>query len=415
MVNEEIIKSDPPKKHSGSNRFIVAIVIAAFFANAVIFTLVGALLSSRAPELVREKLVNKDVPVKYKDVDFSRFWEALGVLEEKFIGNVDYTKLVDGAIAGMTATLGDPFTTYFDAKTLGEFNGEVTGTFEGIGAEITAREGKLVVIAPISGAPAEKAGLKSGDIIVLIDKQDVSNMTVDGAIMKMRGKKGTEVILTIVRGTEAPIEIKINRDVINVKSVEYKQLDGGIAYVRVLRFDGETKKFFDEYASTIKNNGSKGLILDLRNDPGGYLDAAVDLSSQFIKDGSIVIEEYKDGKRDVINATGKGNFFEIPMNVLVNGGSASGSEIVAGAIKDRKRGLLIGEKTFGKGSVQELAQLSTGGAMKVTIAKWLTPNGTTIDKNGLLPDIEVKYEGTTDVNKDNQLDRAVEEIKKIIK
>ncbi|HRY60457.1 MAG TPA: S41 family peptidase [Patescibacteria group bacterium] len=415
MVQEEIVKIDPKEKRNGSNRFIVVIVIMAFIANAIGFFIIGAYFATKSPDIVKQKLVNTQAPVKYKDIDFSRFWEAVGMLEAKYIGDVDYSKLVDGAIAGMTASLGDPFTTYFDTKTLGLFNSEVTGTFEGIGAEVTARDGKLVVIAPLEGAPAEKAGVKPGDIIGLIDGKDVSSMTIDEAILMMRGKKGTEVKLSIIRGTEKPIELTIKRDVINVKSVEYKQLDGGVAYVRVLRFDNTTKSLFDLFVSEIKKNGSKGLILDLRNNPGGYLDAAVDLSSEFIKDGPIVIEQYKDGRRDTINATGKGNFFDIPMNVLVNEGSASGSEIVAGAIKDLKRGLLIGEKTFGKGSVQEMTPLTTGGALKITVAKWLTPNGTTIDKNGLNPDIEVKYEDSSDINKDNQLDRAVEEIKKLIK
>jgi carboxyl-terminal processing protease len=415
MVQEEIIKIDPPKKGNGSNRFIVVIIVMAFIANAIIFTTVGAYLNTKSSTVIKQKLINTETPVKYKDTDFSRFWEAVKVLEGKYIGDVDYNKIVDGAIAGMTASLGDPFTTYFDTKTLELFNDEVTGTFEGIGAEVTARDGKLVIIAPLEGAPAEKAGIKAGDIIGLIDGADVSSMTIDEAIMKMRGAKGTAVTLTIVRGAEKPIEIKITRDVINVKSVEYKQLDGGIAYIRVLRFDNATKTLFNGFAAEIKKNGSRGMILDLRNNPGGYLTAAVDLSSEFIKDGAIVIEQYKDGKRDTINAAGKGNFFDIPMNILVNGGSASGSEIVAGAVKDRGRGLLIGEKTFGKGSVQEMVPLTKGGALKITMAKWLTPNGTAIDKNGLNPDIEVKYEGGGDVKKDNQLDRAIEEIKKLIK
>lgn len=378
----------------------------------------GLYVGLRTSQSAKQKLVGaKILPEKYKDVDFSKFWEALEGVESKYIGNIDYGKLVDGAIAGMVSGLEDPFTTYFNKQDLGTFNNEITGTFEGIGAEVSSRDGKIVVVAPIEGAPAQKAGLRSGDIIRAIDGESVEGVVIDAAVLKMRGKKGTTVSLTVSREEEAdPIEIKIKRDVINVKSVEYKDMGDGIAYIRILRFDGNTKSLFEQYAGEIMKNKAKGLILDVRSNPGGYLDSAVDISSEFIKDGVIVIEEYKDGKRDETKASGKGKLFDIPMVMLINGGSASGSEILAGAIRDHKRGVLIGEKTFGKGSVQEMSPLSTGGALKITIAKWLTPNGSAIDKNGLNPDIEVKWEeDKNNLQKDNQLDRALEEVKKIAK
>ena len=362
--------------------------------------------------IIKQKLVSIDPPVKYKNVDFSKFWEAFQKIEDNYVGQIDYNKLVEGAIHGMVSGLDDPFSVYMDKNQLNDFNGEITGTFEGIGTEISAKNGNLVVVAPIEGSPAEKAGLKAGDIIKLIDGQTVENMTIDEAISKIRGKKDTAVTLNILRtGNDKPFDVKINRDVINVKSVRYK-LENGIANIRILRFDQETSKLVDDAAGDMIKNGAKGLILDLRNDPGGYLESSIDVASEFIKDGIVVIEEYKDGRRDNNNTTGKGKLFDIPMVVLVNGGSASASEIVAGAIKDHKRGALIGEKTFGKGSVQEMQPLSLGGALKITMAHWLTPNGTGIDKNGLMPDIEVKW---VEGDKDVQLEKAKEELKKIIK
>ena len=377
----------------------------------------GYYMGVGGPENIKQRLVNKDAPTRYKDVDFSLFWEALSKIEDKFYGKLDYNKAIDGAIAGMVASGGDPFTTYFDKDTLSQFNGEINGTFEGIGAEISIRNNRLTIVSPLAGSPAEKAGFKSGDMINAINNEVVVNMTIDEAISKIRGKQGTAVTLNISRaGQEKPIDISVNRDVINVKSVDFKMNGDGTAYVKILRFDQKTIGLLDAAAVEINKNKAKGLVLDMRNNPGGYLDSGIAVGSEFIKDGVIVYEEYKDGKKDTLNATGKGTLFDIPMVVLVNGGSASASEIVAGAIRDHKRGLLIGEKTFGKGSVQEMETLTTGGALKITIAKWLTPNGTAIDKNGLLPDIEVKWvEDKTDVQKDNQLDRAYTELKKSIK
>lgn len=403
------------KNGSFKNYKILAVILFFALISIVLFTS-GLYIGLRSTQETKQNLIGRGLlPDKYKNADFNRLWEALNTLEGKYIGDVDYNKVIDGAIAGMVAGLEDPFTAYFNKQNLELFNGEITGTFEGIGAEVSARDKKLVIVAPLDGSPAQKAGLKPGDVIKMIDNYPVDGLTIDEAVMRMRGKKGTEVTLTISREEGKTQEIKVRRDVINVKSAEYKDLGDGIAYIRLLRFDGTTKTLFEQYADTILNNKSKGLVLDMRNNPGGYLDSAIDISSEFIKEGVVVMEENKAGERKETKATGKGKLFDIPLVVLVNGGSASASEIVAGAIKDYKRGVLIGEKTFGKGSVQEMIGLSTGEALKITVAHWLTPNGTAIDKNGLLPDIEVKWEENGDVAKDNQLDRAKEELKKQIK
>lgn len=418
---EENILADKPSKEeelrAPKKAIRISLSLLGIFLFGIVLFATGYVMGIGGPENIQQRLTDKDAPTRYKDIDFAKFWEALSVVEDNYIGSVDYNKIVDGAISGMVGSLGDPFSVYFNKDTLSEFNGEINGTFEGIGAEITARDGKLIIIAPLVGSPSEKAGLRSGDVIALIDDQGVGGLTVDEAIMKIRGQKGTTVTLSVVRaGSDKPIDIKITRDVINVKSVDFKIEDSGIAYIKILRFDANTKSLVSKAADEITKNKIKGLILDLRNDPGGYLDSAIDVSSEFIKEGTVVIEQYKDGKKEELSVKGGGKLYNIPMVVLVNGGSASASEILAGAIRDHKRGTLIGEKTFGKGSVQELQPLASGGALKLTMAKWLTPNGTVIDKNGLIPDIEVKYiEDSTDVKKDNQLDRAREEISKLIK
>jgi carboxyl-terminal processing protease len=418
-MEENLISSTIKEEEFKAPKKIIRISLSllGIFLFGLVLFVTGYIMGIGGPENIQQRLVDKDAPTRYKDIDFSKFWEVLGKVEDGYIGSVDYGKMIDGAIAGMVSSLGDPFSVYFDKDTLSTFNGEINGTFEGIGAELTARDGKLIVIAPIEGSPAEKAGIKAGDVIEAIEGQGVGAMTVDEAVMKIRGQKGTIVTLNIIRvGSEKPIEMKIKRDTINVKSVDYKIGDDGIAYLKILRFDTTTKELVSDAADDINKKKALALILDLRNNPGGYLDAAVDVSSQFIKEGTIVIEQYKDGKKEELTVKGNGKLYNIPMVVLVNGGSASASEILAGAIRDHKRGILIGEKTFGKGSVQEMQPLSSGGALKLTMAKWLTPNGTVIDKNGLIPDIEVKYEeDKVDIKKDNQLDRAKEEINKLIK
>jgi len=408
-AKEEELKT--PKRIIKASLFLLGIFILGIFLFCF-----GYVLGIGGPENIKQRIVDKDAPARYKDIDFNKFWEALGKVEDNYIGAVNYDKMIDGAIAGMVGSLGDPFSVYLDKDTLNAFNGEINGTFEGIGAELTVKGGKLVIIAPLEGSPAERAGIKAGDIVDKIEGQNVNGMTIDEAVMKIRGEKGTFVTLSIIRnGLDKPIEMKIKRETINVKSIEYKMEEGGIAYIKILRFDAATKSLLSNAADEINKNKAKGLILDLRNDPGGYLDSSIEIASEFIKEGTVVIEQYKDGKKDKFAAKGNGKLYDIPMVVLINNGSASASEILAGAIRDHGRGILIGEKTFGKGSVQEMLPLSAGGALKLTMAKWLTPNGTVIDKNGLLPDIEVKLEETSDVNKDNQLDRAREEIRKLVK
>lgn len=356
--------------------------------------------------------VSNAVPDRFREVNLTPFWESLGVVQDKFVGDVDLKKAVDGAIAGMVASLDDQFSVYISKDGLKTFNDELNGTFEGIGAEITVKEGRLVVVSPLEGSPSEKAGMKAGDEIVTIDGQKVDGLTLEQAIGKIRGKKGSTVKISVYReSTKSSLDLAVLRDTIVVKSVSYEK-KGEIAYIKIARFDGATTSLLKKFLVQAKADQTKGLILDVRNNPGGYLDAAIEGASQFIRDGVVVREQYKGGREDQHKVTGYGEYFDLPMVVLVNGGSASASEILAGAIKDTNRGTVIGEKTFGKGSVQEIVQLARGDAIKITIAKWLTPNGHKLDKNGLDPDIVVplkdpRAKGADDV----QLMRAMEVMK----
>ncbi|MDD5464632.1 MAG: S41 family peptidase, partial [Candidatus Moranbacteria bacterium] len=280
------------------------------------------------------------------------------------------------------------------------------------GAEIGNKNNQIVIIAPLADTPAQKAGLKAGDLLLKIDNQDTQGMTISDAVSKIKGPKGTEVTLTISRPGEFDSkEFKITRDTIVIKSVSFEMKDN-IAYVKISSFMDTTTSEFKKTVIDILAKNPKGIVLDLRDNPGGYLDSAVDVSSEFIEDGTILIEETKGGKQDKYSAKGDARLKDLKMVVLVNGGSASASEIVAGAMKDNKRAQIVGEKTFGKGTVQDYDQLPMGTSIKITIAKWLTPNGTSINEHGITPDIEVKLsDDDRNANRDPQLQKALELLK----
>ena len=350
---------------------------------------------------------------KPKDIDFSLFWDVWNKIADKYGGTqkVDKQKMFYRAIQGMVAGIGDPYTAFLDPAQSKQFNEEIKGQFDGVGIELGLKNNKLTVISPLDGSPAQSAGIRANDVVDKIDGKASSSMTLDEAVDAIRGKKGTEVTLSILRG-DTPLEFKLKRTTIKIKSVKWEMKDN-IAYLQVTQFIDETSGAAQKAAGEIVAKKPKGIILDLRNNPGGYLDGAVDLASLFIKDGVIVYEEQKDGKKDELKANGNAKLAGIPLIVLVNEGSASASEIVAGAIQDKKRGVLIGEKTFGKGTVQSFEELKDGSTLRVTIAKWLTPNGRAIHEQGLMPDIEVKLtDDDIKANRDPQLDRAIKELSK---
>ncbi|NTW27273.1 MAG: S41 family peptidase [Candidatus Moranbacteria bacterium] len=353
-----------------------------------------------------------------KTIDFSLFWSVWELLKHKYVdaGSLDAKKLYYGAIKGMMAATGDPYTTFFDPEENKKFGEDISGNFEGIGAELGIKGGILTVVSPLQGSPAEKAGLRSGDKIVKIDSNIAADMTIEEAVDHIRGKKNTSVVLTIFRdGDSDTQDITVMRDVINIKSVTMEIKDGNVAYIKITRFGDDTTKGFTDAINKAANQKSKGLIIDLRNNPGGYLESAVDIASKLLpKDQVVVIEESSDKSQKKMYSRGGDVASKMPTVVLINEGSASASEILAGALKDDRSEnvTLIGKKSFGKGSVQEFIEMPQGTAAKITVARWLTPDGTQINEKGISPDKEVELTNDDYANnKDPQLDAALQELK----
>jgi carboxyl-terminal processing protease len=348
-----------------------------------------------------------------EEIDFSLFWEAYHKLQEKFVdkSKIDPKQIIYGAISGMVKSLGDPYTVFLTPEETKRFVEDVKGTFEGVGMEIGIKKGQLQVIAPLEGTPAFRAGLKSGDKILKINDTPTVDLTLEQAVSMIRGPKGTKVRLTIYReGWEKEKEIEIVRDVIEVPSLRWEEKDG-IIYIRIYQFTEKATLDFAKAAIEISKSPSRKIILDLRDNPGGYLEVAQDIAGWFLEKGkTVVIEEFANGERKEYKSEGPSYFSDYKIVVLINGGTASGAEILAGALRDNLGILLIGEKSFGKGSVQELERLREG-SLKITIAKWLTPSGKQISDVGLEPDEVVKIpEGE---EKDLQLERAIEILKNL--
>lgn len=354
-----------------------------------------------------------------KNVNYQLLWDAINVVNEKYIEKKPTPEqFLYGAAKGAVESTGDPYTTFFEPKDLEIFKTDLKGSFDGIGAEIGKINGNIVIIAPLDDSPAKKAGILAKDIVLKVDGNPTIDWSTDEAVSRIRGKKGTKVILNIFReGRTQAFDVEIIRDKIVINSVKYeiKEQNGKrIAYIKVNRFGDDTKSLFEKTVNDLLTKSVSGVILDLRNDPGGYLQTAVDLSSHWVKSGNLVVKEARSQGSDILyNAEGRSRLSGIKTIVLINGGSASASEILAGALQDYKKAALLGEKSFGKGSVQELVDLPEGGAVKVTVAKWITPSGKNLNKEGLKPDIEVKLtEEDIKNQKDPQLDKALEEIVK---
>ncbi|PIR70079.1 MAG: hypothetical protein COU46_03340 [Candidatus Niyogibacteria bacterium CG10_big_fil_rev_8_21_14_0_10_42_19] len=370
-------------------------------------------------------LFNKETS-KPAEIDFYPFWQTWSLLEDKYVADEDLNEndMVWGAIQGMVSSLGDPYTVFLPPIDNEYFKSEVRGNFEGVGMEIGIRQDILTVISPLKNTPAYRAGVKAGDKIIEIDDRSTLNMTIEEAVRLIRGPKGSKVALTIIReNTEEPLELDIIRDTIQIPIIETETKertaennkpieDEEIFVIRLFSFSENSSDAFRVAVRELYESGKKKLILDLRNNPGGYLQSAVDISSWFLPPGKIVVREvYSDGEEKIHRSKGYDMFTHIPVVILVNRGSASASEIVAGALKDHGVVKLVGEKTYGKGSVQELVPVTQDTSLKVTVARWLTPNGTSISKEGLEPDIYV--EPSEDDEGDAQLKKAIEILKQM--
>ena len=342
---------------------------------------------------------------------FVPFWEAWNIVHEDFVDQpVDDELLMQGAIRGMLEALGDKQTFYMDPKVFESESSSLSGEYQGIGAQVDTSGDFLTIISPFEGSPAEAAGLRPGDMIIAIDGEDMSDYTPEEARQRVLGPEGTEVILTIVReGEPEPRDFSIIRAVITVASVTGEMLENDIAYIDINSFGDNTTRELRETLDELLLQNPKGIILDLRFNPGGYLVTSVEVMSEFIDEGTVLIEQYGDGTRDVYSALGNGKATDIPIVALINEGSASASEILAGTLQDYERAELVGVQSYGKGSVQTWQPLSNNqGAARVTVAKWLTPKERAIDGIGLTPDYIVEMTEDDYMNDlDPQLDKAI--------
>lgn len=376
-------------------------------------------------------IINKEPPQEV-NIDFKLFWDTWDLVSRSYIDKkaLDPHKLFYGAISGMVSAIGDPYTVFLPPEQQKSSKEELNGSFEGVGLELGFnKEKRLVVVTPLDGTPADKAGIRSQDVILEINEKDATNMTIPEAVKLIRGPRGTEVALLIMReGEDEPKSYKLVRDTIIVKSVElsFKQTPSGknIAAIKLSRFAERTKEEWEQAVEEILSKNPDGVILDVRNNPGGFLEGAVFIASEFLEGGNVVLQENNQGERIAFKVNRLGRLTKIPLQVLINKGSASASEIVAGALQDRKRAKLIGEKSFGKGTIQEAQDLEGGTGIHITVAKWLTPNGKWVNEtNGLDPDFKVesdeqsssasqsKEDSTTrpsDGSKNPQLNKALE-------
>ena len=398
------------RKHAGL--LIVGAVIAVTFYN-IGFTAGGKKLS-----IDRAGLENTEEgePVS---VDFKAFWKAWNLLNEKYVPASTTAKTVGdeekvwGAIEGLTDSLGDPYTVFFPPVESKLFEADIRGNFDGIGAEILAQDGAITVIAPLKLSPAEKAGIIAGDRIIKINDKETSSLSTEDAVQLIRGERGTQVVLTIFRsGVKEPFDVKVTRDIIDIPTINTKELPNGVFIIELYSFSAQAPNLFRNALREFITSGNDKLILDLRGNPGGYLEAAIDMASWFLPSSMVVVREDfgKNSEEKVYRSKGYDIFNDnLKFAILVDRGSASAAEILAGALVEHGKAILVGEKTFGKGSVQELVNITPETSLKITIARWMTPNGVSISQNGIEPEFKVPYTlADREAGRDPQLDKAIE-------
>jgi len=417
-----IIIQEEKRKNKVLKVILVLILILVLMSGSF---LTGAALEQRSETVKRMiseesvylgKLLGKygeiDKDKLAKDIDFKLFWEVWDTLKKEYVNKDQLSdkKMFYGALRGLVASAEDPYTVFMDPKISQEFSDDMAGTFEGIGAELSMKKEVITVVAPLTDSPAQKAGLRAGDKIYAINKESTAGISLDEAVSKIRGQKGTPVTLTIFRdGLAKTQDIIINRDTIIIKSVVTEFRTDKIFVIKITNFNNDTDGLFKKAVLEAIKNNPRGLIIDLRNNPGGYLETAVNIASEWVDKGIIVSEKFNEQKKNDYNTRGSARLKNFKTVVLVNEGSASASEILAGALSDHKKATIVGEKTFGKGSVQTLEDLPDGSTIKITVAEWLTPNGKNINKEGIKPEIEVKLSVEDfNNNKDPQMNKAIE-------
>ena len=400
--------TDSGQKQSYLRRVII--IGGATFGAVVIFAL-GIAVGNGQISFSSASSQNKSLPAQ---LDYRTVNQLYSAIRENYDGKLTEQQLLDGIKTGLAQATGDPYTEYFNKEDAKEFNQQLEGSFTGIGAELGQDEDKnLIVVAPIDGFPADKAGVRAKDAIVSIDGKSTSGMSIDDAVKKIRGESGTKVTLELVRDRKETLKLTITRAEIKVPSVEWSVTDDNIGYLKITQFSDDTTALATQAAQEFRAKNVKGVVLDMRDNPGGLLNSAVDVSSLWLPRGTTVLQEKRDGKViRTYSATGNDILKGIKTTVLINGGSASASEITAGALLDNKAATLIGEKSYGKGSVQQIQPLPEGAEVKITIARWYRPNGQNIDKKGIEPTKKIVLTDDDYAHdRDPQKDAAVQELR----
>ncbi|CAM3048161.1 S41 family peptidase [Filibacter tadaridae] len=392
--NPGLGQDNEPDRQSPANRYIK---LKPFSFVMLIFGLVLATVGVTFFALTTGEgkvveVVNPQKPETMERAEFKKLYEAYDEMETNYYDEIDESTIIDGAINGMIDALGDPYSDYLNEKEARQLNESISSSFEGIGAEIQEYNGYIQVVSPIKKSPAEKAGILPNDVIVAVDGKSIQGMSSSEAVLLIRGEKGTTVTLAVKRGDAVePVDMKIVRDVIPIETVYAEMLGDGIAHIHITSFSDGTYKELLTALDDMKAEGMKGLVVDVRQNPGGILNGAMQISDLFVENGKNIFQyEGKDGKPEIYKATGNRKV-DVPVALVIDDGSASASEILAGALKESADVPLIGVKSFGKGTVQSPKNLPDGSNLKLTTAKWLTPNGNWIHKKGIQPDYEVPY------------------------
>jgi carboxyl-terminal processing protease len=389
-----------------TKKILIAIIIFITFTAGILvgmFFQVQNFVKGDNGNVEITKVVDLYSKTRSSKVSFDQFWDIWKKIQDNHYDKpLDEVSMFYGAIEGMVNAIDDPYTVYFPPEDAQQFAADLSGEFEGIGAEIGLRDDQLVIIAPLPGSPAEQAGLLAGDKVYAIDGDDTYGITLEAAVSKIKGPQGSEVVLAVSHnGFETLEEISITRDVINIPTIIFEMKENNVAYVRISFINEDTWTEFDKVIKELSEKNINKMILDLRSNPGGYLETSVDIASEWIERGVVVSEKYSDGEEKEHKSRGKHRLANMNTVVLVDEGTASGSEIIAGALQDYEIAQLVGMKTFGKGSVQEFEVLLDGSALKITTAKWFTPNDRQIDHEGIEPDVvlEKMFEETEDDKK----------------